>query len=362
MKRWGDRLTLSWIGIVAVTLVCGVLILSTVLKVPVTGTADEVSVKLPRTGGLFEGSAVTYRGVRVGTVKNLAILEEGGVHARVTLRPGVEVPASSRAVVRSLSPVGEQFLDFRPTAASGPFLADGDVVQAEAKDLPVSLAKSVGSLTSLLDKVDRGDVRTVLRELDTAVGDTGTELDQLLTTTDQLTTDLDRAWPQTERLLRNGEEVGELFASKQGELTRFAAAAREFTEWMRGYNPEFRRILRDAPSDFRQLSTFVKSIEGVLPPFLKSLVALTDITYDREPHLRQLTRMLEYGAGRFASAFRDGWLNIDLTLQGQQTCSYGVQPRDPMSPDRKPLLRTGKCGMDDPVRRGAEHAPPALNR
>lgn len=362
MRRWADWLTLSWLGIVAVTLICAAVILSTVLKVPLTGSADEVSVQLPRAGGLFEGSAATYRGVRVGTVKDIAIAGGGGVRAKVALRPGVEVPASSRAVVRSLSPVGEQFLDFQPKSESGPFLGDGDVVQAEAKDLPASLAKSVGSLTSLLDKVDRRDVRTVLRELDAAVGDTGNELDQLLTSTDQLTTDLDRAWPETERLLRNGEKVGELFASKNAELTRFAEAAREFTEWMRDYNPEFRRILRDAPGDFRQLSIFVKSIEGVLPPFLKALVEVTDITYDREPHLRQLTRMLGYGTGRFASAFRDGWLNIDLTFQGQRTCSYGVAPRDPMSTDRKPLLRTGHCGMDDPVRRGAEHAPPPLNR
>ena len=265
-------------------------------------------------------------------------------------------------MVRSLSPVGEQFLDFQPTAAHGPFLGDGDQVKATAQDLPVELARSVRSLTDVLDQVDRNDVRTVLRELDAATADTGRELDQLLNSSHELVVDLDRHWPQTQRLLRNGETVGELFAGKRGELGEFARSARLFTRWLRDYDPEFRRILRDGPSDLRQLSAFVRYIEPVLPDFLSSLVRITDITYKREPHVRQLTKMLAYGAGRFASAFREGWLNIDLTLQGQQTCSYGVAPRDPMSTERKPLHRTGHCPMGSPVRRGAQHAPPPLNR
>ena len=358
--RLGDRLTLSWVGLAAVTVVCVVSLLTSVLHVPLTGSPDEVTVRMPRTGGLFAGSAATYRGVRVGTVKHVGIGEDGGVEARLTLRPGTEVPKSSRAVVRSLAPVGEQFLDFQPRKESGPFRGDGDTVTATARDLPVSLAQSAGSLTALLDAVDRRDVRVVLRELGDAVGGTEDELDQLLTSTDQLVTDLDRAWPQTQRLLRNGETVGELFAAKRGELRGFARSARVFTRWLRDYDPEFRRILRAAPEDFTTLSGFVAALEKVLPPFLRSLIGLTDITYEREPHTRRLTQVLEYGAGRFASAFRDGWLHIDLTFQGQRTCSYGVEPRDPMSTDRKPLHRTGHCGMHDPVRRGAEHAPPPL--
>jgi virulence factor Mce-like protein len=360
--RATDRLTLSWIGLAAVTAGCVVAILTTVLHVPVTGGSDEVTVRMPRTGGLFAGSAVTYRGVRIGTVKHVGIADGGGVQARITLRPGVEVPASSRAAVRSLSPVGEQFLDFQPKSPEGPFLGDGDVVKAQADDLPVSLAESTGSLTRLLSKVDRRDVRVVLDELDEAVGGTGNDLDQLLTSTDQLTTELDRAWPATERLLRNGEEVGELFAAKRSELALFARAGRLFTGWLRDYDPEFSRILAHAPEDFETLSVLVESLEKVLPPFLRSMIDFTDITYDREPHLRRLTQVLEYGTGRFASAFRDGWLHIDLTFQGQRSCSYGVAPRDPMSTDRRPMNRDGHCDFGDPVRRGAEHAPPPLDR
>lgn len=361
-SRLGDRLTLSWVGLAVVTAACLVSLLTSVLHVPLTGSPDEVTVRMPRTGGLFSGSAVTYRGVRVGTVKAIDIADGGGVQATVTLRPGAQVPASSRAAVRSLSPVGEQFLDFQPESADGPFLGDGDVVAARARDLPVSLAQSAGSLSALLHAVDRRDVRVVLRELGDAVGGTDDDLDRLLTATDQLATDLDRAWPQTQRLLRNGETVGELFAAKRGELTTFARAARLFTRWLRDYDPEFRRILAGAPGDFETISVFVADLEKVLPPFLRSLVGLTDITYDREPHVRHLTRVLEYGAGRFASAFRDGWLHVDLTMQGQRTCSYGVEPRNPMSTDRKPLNRNGRCGFHDPVRRGAEHAPPPLRR
>jgi phospholipid/cholesterol/gamma-HCH transport system substrate-binding protein len=358
--RLTDRLTLSWVGLVVVTMVCVASMLTFVLHVPLTGASPEVTVSLPRTGGLFEGSQVTYRGVRVGTVTDVGFGDGGGVQATVALRPGAEVPTASRAAVRSLSPVGEQFLDFQPRSPEGPFLQDGDHVSAQARDLPVSLAQSAASLTDLLDAVDRRDVRVVLRELGDAVGGTEDELDHLLSSTNRLVTDLDRAWPQTERLLRNGETVGELLAAKRGELILFARAARILSAWLRDFDPSFRRILARAPEDFRTLTSFVGELEVVLPPFLRALIEFTDIGYEREPHLRRLTQVLEYGTGRFARAFSGGWLHIDLTFQGQRTCSYGVEPRDPMSTERKPLHRDGHCGMHDPVRRGAEHAPPPL--
>ncbi|NHC21574.1 MCE family protein [Nocardioides sp. IC4_145] len=357
-----NRLVLSLVGLVAAFVGCATYLVTVVLDVPLTGRADTVTVEMPRTGGLFEGSPAAYRGVRVGTVTDVGLDPAGGAVATISLRPGVEVPRDARAVVRSLSPVGEQFLDFQPERAGGPFLADGDVVRATAADVPVSMAAAADGLDNLLDNVDGRDVRVLLRELAAATSGTGDDLEDLLVSVDEVAGALDEAWPQTDRLLDNGQRVGELVAAHRGDLETFSSSARRFASWLEEFDPEFRRILRRAPADLDTLGDLADDLGVHLPPALRELVAISDLAADRDPHLRQLTRNLGFGTSRFASAFRDGWLGVDLLIAGQEQCTYGTPHRPPMSTDRKPINREGRCAMDDEVWRGAEHAPPPVDR
>ena len=63
-----DRLYLSAVGIVVVFLVAIAYLFAAVLDQPLTERPINVEVELEQTGGLFEGSVVTYRGVKVGKV------------------------------------------------------------------------------------------------------------------------------------------------------------------------------------------------------------------------------------------------------------------------------------------------------
>src|SRR5688500_17439321 len=96
-----------------------------------------IDVALEETGGLFEGSGVAYRGVRVGSVSSIS-LAETGVTTDISLHPGSRVPADTEAVVRSLSPAGEQFLDLQPRRQGAPYLADGDRIAATQTSIPTT--------------------------------------------------------------------------------------------------------------------------------------------------------------------------------------------------------------------------------
>lgn len=357
-----SRNALSVLGLVTVALVCVVYLLSVVLDIPLTQRPDRITVRMTATGGLFEGSSVTYRGVRVGTVRRIVLADGGGVEATVTLRDGVQVPSGGRARVRTLSPVGEQFLDFTPTRKGPPYLGDGDVVRADTVDLPVRLATAAGNVQNLLGWIDHGQLRTVMRELAAATDGTGDDVDRLLTSTDQLTVALDQNWPRARSLLRNGETVGTLIAGQNDRLRGLSRDALVLSRWLRTFDPEFRRILARSPRNFDRLYAFTEQMRRVLPPTLSALVRLSDLLWRREPHLRALAPSLEYGASRFASAFSGGWLNIDINLEGQEHCEYGTPRRSPTSTDRRPMYRDGRCSMTDQVWRGGEHAPPPLNR
>src|SRR5215468_6430482 len=89
-----------------------------------------VTLELPATGGLYRFSNVTYRGVQIGRVTDVGLTATG---AKATLRldTSPKIPSDLKAEVRSISAVGEYYVDLRPRTDSPPYLRDGSVI---AKD------------------------------------------------------------------------------------------------------------------------------------------------------------------------------------------------------------------------------------
>src|SRR3569833_1815023 len=85
-----------------------------------------VKLELPRTGGLYQFSNVTYRGVQLGKVTEVVPTRTGAV-ATLSLSSDPKVPADLQARVLSVSAVGEQYVDLVPRTDSGPYLQNGSV-------------------------------------------------------------------------------------------------------------------------------------------------------------------------------------------------------------------------------------------
>ncbi len=85
---------------------------------------------LPDSGGLFPTASVTYRGVEIGRVGRIS-LRGDGIRVALDLETTRQIPADTRAVVGNGSPLGEQYIDLRPTNRDGPYLHAGSVIPAE---------------------------------------------------------------------------------------------------------------------------------------------------------------------------------------------------------------------------------------
>ena len=64
-------------------------------------------------GGLYQNANVTYRGVTVGRVESVGLTNDGIV-AAMRLNSGTPVPDNVTATVKSVSAVGEQYIDLVP--------------------------------------------------------------------------------------------------------------------------------------------------------------------------------------------------------------------------------------------------------
>ncbi|WP_232680181.1 MlaD family protein [Nocardioides sp. R-C-SC26] len=357
-----SKLILSAVGVGLVLVLCIAYIISGVLDRPLLERPDKVTVELTGAGGLFEGSSVTYRGVKAGRISEIR-LSSTGVEAVAELTSGLDIPSNSRAVVRSLSPVGEQYLDFQPDSEEGPYLDDGDVVEASSTDIPRSLASTVIAVNDVLRQIDDTKLRSLLVELSTALDGSGKDLGQLVDDGRLLLEELDGVWPETEALLEDAAPVLDIAVDQGDDLRSLAGNAREFASFLRSYDPELDRFLQRAPGQISELQSLVDDVREVLPDFLSTGVSVTDIFALHDPHVRALLQSYELGLGTLARHVKDGHIQLSLILDKDPRCSYRDVRRDPRVAKKFPFYSEGHCPASfSTLQRGAAHAPGPVTR
>ena len=120
----------------------------------------------PRAGqGLQNGSDVTYRGVDVGEVASVELVDR---QARVTLhmQPDFRVPEDATFVVRPKTIFGEKFVELSfEDDEDGPFFEDGDQVEhAEAATEVEDFFEGSDDLFDALDEQEVAELVTTLSE------------------------------------------------------------------------------------------------------------------------------------------------------------------------------------------------------
>lgn len=114
-----DRLTRIQLAIFAVITAITLTVMAIFyLRLPATfgiGTYG-VSADFVAGGGLYKNANVTYRGVAVGRVESVG-LSPNGVIAQMRLNSETAIPSNVTATVKSVSAVGEQYIDLVPPSS-----------------------------------------------------------------------------------------------------------------------------------------------------------------------------------------------------------------------------------------------------
>lgn len=352
-----DRLWLSLVAVIVVFIVAIVYMFAAVLDTPVTERPVSLDVELEQTGGLFEGSAVTYRGVKIGKVTAVRPREGGGALAELRLSAGTEVPVDSIARVRSLSPVGEQYLDFQPNSAGGPFFESGQRVAAESTDLPKSLHSTFVAVNSVLEQIDDRKLRAVLAELSTGLAGTGEDIGRMIDQGDELLTTLDELWPETDRVITNADTVLDIGTDNAGSLRQLGTSARQFAAFLADYSEEFQGVLAQTPGNLAGLEEVIVDAGEYLPEFLATGASFSGMFRPWNPHFRQLLQEYPRGVATLVATLSGGNLSMDLLTAETARCDYGTT-RHPSQQAGTSFQTGGSCGASfSRLQRGAAHAP-----
>lgn len=168
----GSVLSLSAI---AAVLVLGIGYLSFgVLHLDPFHDRNTVRMLLANSGGVGTGSPVLLSGVPVGKVTEVATVASG-VEVRLDLQAQYRIPAASEIRIEALSALGEPYVEFDPHNQNGPYLTDGQLIDARTTALPMSIPQVAVRAVQLMHQFDPQPIASLVKTLDTAI--TGTRGD-----------------------------------------------------------------------------------------------------------------------------------------------------------------------------------------
>ena len=221
------------------------------------GTGYDVSADFTDSGGIFVNAEVTYRGVAVGRVSDMKLIDDG-VRVVLTMEPGADkIPADTRAVVATRSAVGEQYILLQPDDDKGPFLEDGSVIPKDKTSIPVPVEQLLLNMDKLVGSLDQENLRIVVDELGQAFAGSGDDLGRLIDNGNLLLARAEESLPQTLRLITDGQTVLDTQIESRSAIQQWASDLRLVTDTFVDIDPDLRSLVVNAPDAAAAIQTLV---------------------------------------------------------------------------------------------------------
>lgn len=329
-----------------------------------------VTLELPEGGGLYRFSNVTVRGVQVGKVSELELTPRGP-RAKLSLQTSPKIPADLSAEVRSVSAVGEQYVDLRPRSDNGPYLGEGSVIRAVDVTVPEKVGPMLDQMSALLGSIPEDRIADLLDETSQAFGgadfDLGSLIDSSATLSESLRANADAVSALTD------DSVPLIEAQRQttDSLRQWASNLAGITRQIDENDAAVRDILHVGPEAADEAARLLGDVRPTLPVLLANLTTVGQIAVTYRPGVEQLLVLFPpYIAALqgFALPWNNptGWPLGDFTATSGDppACTVGFLPA---SQWRSPADHTDidtpdnlfcKLPQDSPIAvRGARNTP-----
>lgn len=286
-----------------------------------------VKVRLSDSGGIFTNAEVTYRGVAIGRVGELRLIDDG-VEVDLTIESDAPpVPDDVEVAVANRSAVGEQYVDLRPRRAGGPYLAEGSVVDKDESVLPKPVEDVLLNLDELVASVPRDDLRTVVDELYDATQGAGPDLQVLLDSTMSFTETATEHLPQTLQLITDAGPVLATQIDSSEAIKSFGTNAKLIAEQLRSSDADIRELISTAPEVARQVSGLIRESGPGLGLLVANLLTTSNVMLTRQDGIEQILVVTPDAIQAAAAALGDGSASIGLqtTFFSPLPCTVGYE-------------------------------------
>ncbi|MGE2816637.1 virulence factor Mce family protein [Mycobacterium heidelbergense] len=342
------------------------------LRLPATfgiGTYG-VSADFVAGGGLYKNANVTYRGVEVGRVESVG-LNPNGVTAEMRLNSGTPIPSNVTATVKSVSAVGEQYIDLvPPSSPSSAKLRNGSRIERQNTRIGQDVADLLKRAETLVNSLGDTRLRELLHETFIAANGSGPELARLIESARLLVDEANVNYPQVSQLI---DQAGPFLQSQiraGADIKTLSDGLARFTSDVRQADPQLRSTLANAPSAADEASTAFSGIRPSFPALAASLANLGRVGVIYHKSIEQLLVVLPALFAAITTAAggapqdEGAKLDFKLDLNDPPPCAVGFLPpplmRTPADETLRELPRDMYCkvAQNDPSTvRGARNYP-----
>ncbi|MGW0173677.1 MCE family protein [Rhodococcus sp. NPDC003322] len=250
-----------------------------------------VGLELPAAGGLYRFGNVTYRGVEVGKVVAVE-LTPGGVRATLSIDDGQKIPADLEAEVRSISAVGEQYVDLRPRTDSAPYLQDGSVIDASDTKIPQPVGPMLDSLSALVGSIPEDKLNQLLDEVYAGLDGAQYDLQSLLDSSATIAAAANSVAEPTRTLIEDAEPLLESQARSADAIEIWTRSLAGVTGQLNTNDPQVRSILQSGPGFAHEASALLDSVKLTLPVLLANLTSVGQLGVTYNAGLEQMLVLL----------------------------------------------------------------------
>lgn len=263
------------------------------MQVPTLLGVGKINVKLelPTSGGLYRFANVTYRGVQIGKVTSVDLTDDGAV-ATMSLNTSPKIPSDLQANIRSISAVGEQFVDLVPRTRSGPYLGDGSVIPAKEASVPQPVGPMLDQVSKLLDTIPQDKIAQLLDESFKAFNGAGFDIQSLLDSSSKLSGDLNGVSDQTRALVDDSGPLLDGQAQTSDSIKIWARNFAGITDSLHTNDPQIRNILQTGPGAVSEVSALLNQVKPTLPVLLANLNTVGQVLVTYNPGIEQLLVIL----------------------------------------------------------------------
>lgn len=342
------------------------------LRLPATfgiGTYG-VSADFVAGGGLYKNANVTYRGVEVGRVESVG-LNPNGVTAEMRLNSGTPIPSNVTATVKSVSAVGEQYIDLvPPSGPSSAKLRNGSRIERQNTRIGQDVADLLKRAETLVNSLGDTRLRELLHETFIAANGSGPELARLIESARLLVDEANVNYPQVSQLIDQAGPFLEAQIRAGADIKTLSDGLARFTSDVRQADPQLRSTLANAPSAADEASTAFSGIRPSFPALAASLANLGRVGVIYHKSIEQLLVVLPALFAAITTAAggapqdEGAKLDFKLDLNDPPPCAVGFLPpplmRTPADETLRELPRDMYCkvAQNDPSTvRGARNYP-----
>jgi phospholipid/cholesterol/gamma-HCH transport system substrate-binding protein len=341
------------------------------MQVPTLLGVGKITVKLelPASGGLYRFSNVTYRGVQVGKVTEMDVSRNQAT-ATLTLDTSPKIPADLVAEVRSVSAIGEQYVELLPRTDSPPYLQDGSVISMRDTKIPQQVSPMLDEVSTLINSIPKDKLSGLVDESFNAFNESGYDLGSLIDSSSTIAGDLNRVADRSTTLIEDSGPLLDSQAQTTEALRLWAQSLAGITGQMVDNDPEVRTLLQQGPDAADEVSRLLTQIKPTLPILLANLTTFGQVALTYRPSLEQVLVLLPpFVANVQSSAPENNPTGIPLgdfriSIADPNPCTVGfLPPSHWRSPADLTTIDTPdgiycKLPQDSPVVvRGARNAP-----